>query len=99
MSTRNAVLPMPWSATTTPRFPAPRPPWIEFSKTLIGLRSVSSFNSMGPLLLLVGRTTGPVLLDQLQRDLARHGSVAREFHRVLGLPLRGRPEVRRIAEH
>src|SRR4029079_17137242 len=96
--TRSAVLPTPAREATTPTFPRPRPPCIDFSKTRMGLRSFTSLRYMAtslPLLLLLFAE----LLDELLADRSRHRRVPRELHGELGLPLRGRAEHRREAEH
>src|SRR5437773_2691335 len=99
--TRNAVLPMPWRATTTPILPGPRPPWIECSNNRSGLRSLSSllYISSSSLFVVIGNQAGAVLLNQFLVDFRWNRSIARELHRVFRLSLRGRAEIGRVAEH
>src|SRR5262245_25572623 len=97
--TRSGVLPTPAREATTPTLPRPRPPCIDFSKTRIGLFSLTSLRyTASPLLGLLGLLL-TVLLDQLLADCRGDGRVARELHGELGLALRRRPERGREPEH
>src|SRR6266545_7808753 len=92
MCTRQAVLPTPARAMTTPRLPFPSPPWIDFSRIRNGLCSFTSLAYMGrgSLLLGGGLELLVVLRDELLGDVGGHLEVARKLHRELGLALRRR---------
>src|SRR3954465_8789136 len=97
--TSSGVLPTPAAPPTTPRFPRPSPPWIDFSKTRIGLRSFTSLRYIAsPSLGLLGQLLA-VLLDELLCDRPWKGSIPRELHGELGFALRGRAEDGGEAEH
>src|SRR4029079_5197933 len=88
--TSSAVFPTPARAATTPTFPRPSPPCIDFSKTRMGLRSFTSLRYIAAppswLLRLLGQLLA-VLLHELFRDRPREESVARELHGELRFPL------------
>src|SRR5262245_2527036 len=97
--TSSGVLPTPGREATTPTFPRPRPPCIDFSKTHSGLFSLTSLRyTASPLLGLLGLLLA-VLLDQLLADRGRDGGIAGALHRELRLALGSRSEGRREAEH
>src|SRR5262245_17826660 len=97
--TSSGVLPTPAREATTPTLPRPRPPCIDFSKTRIGLFSLTSLRYTGSPLLGLLRLLLAVLLDQLFADGRRDRGVPRELHGELGLALRSRTEARPEAEH